>query len=56
MVMRTKSQDSERTVSEAAMMKMMAPDDHAATESPTLEMMVTMAVGPSLEVAGASTA
>jgi Rad3-related DNA helicase len=34
----------------------MAPDDHAVAESPTLEMMVTVAVGPSKEVAGASTA
>jgi hypothetical protein len=32
----------------------MAPDDHAVAESPTLEMMVTVAAGPSKEVAGAS--
>jgi hypothetical protein len=28
-----------------------APDDHAAVESPTLEMMVTVVAGPSKEVA-----
>jgi hypothetical protein len=43
-------------ISEAAMRKMVAPDDHATTESPTLEMMVTMVAGPSKEVAGVSTA
>jgi hypothetical protein len=32
------------------------PDDHAAAESPTPEMMVTVAAGPSKEVAGASAA
>jgi hypothetical protein len=52
---RTKSQDSERTVSEVAVREAVAPDDHAATESPTLEMMVTVAAGPSEEVARAST-
>jgi hypothetical protein len=35
---------------------MVAPDDHAAAESPTPEMMVTVVVGPSKEVAEASTA
>jgi hypothetical protein len=49
------SQDSERTVSEVAVRETVAPDDHAAAESPTPEMMVTVAVGPSKEVAGAST-
>jgi hypothetical protein len=38
------------------MREMVAPDDHATTESSTLEMMVTMVVGPSKEVARASTA
>jgi hypothetical protein len=33
-----------------------APDDHVVAESPTPEMMVTVAAGPSKEVAGASTA
>jgi hypothetical protein len=33
-----------------------APDDHAATESPTLEVTMTVVVDPSKEVAGASTA
>jgi hypothetical protein len=32
-----------------------APDDHAAAESPTPEMMVTVVAGPSEEVVGAST-
>jgi hypothetical protein len=53
---RTESQDSERTVSGAAVRETVAPDDHAATESRTSEMMVTMAVGPSKEVVEASTA
>jgi nitrate/nitrite-specific signal transduction histidine kinase len=35
---------------------MVAPDDHVAAESPTSEMMVTVVVGPSKEVVGASTA
>jgi hypothetical protein len=35
---------------------MVAPDDHAAAESPTPEVMVTVAVHPSKEVVGASTA
>jgi hypothetical protein len=43
-------------ISEAAVRKMVAPDDHATTESPTPEMMVTMVAGPSKEVAGVSTA
>jgi hypothetical protein len=33
----------------------MAPDEHAAAESPTPEMVVTMVASPSEEVAGAST-
>jgi hypothetical protein len=33
------------------MREMVAPDDHAVIESPTLEMMVTIVVGPSKEVA-----
>jgi hypothetical protein len=52
----TESQDSKHTDSEAAMRETVAPDDHAAIESPTPEMMVTMAVGPFKEVARASTA
>jgi hypothetical protein len=43
-------------VSEAIVRETVAPDDHAAIESPTLEMMVTVAAGPSMEVVGASTA
>jgi hypothetical protein len=43
-------------ISEAAVRKMVAPDDHATTESPTPEMMVTMVAGPSKEVVGVSTA
>jgi hypothetical protein len=43
-------------VSEAAMKETVVPDDHAAAESPTPEMMVTVTAGPSKEVAGASTA
>jgi hypothetical protein len=35
---------------------MVDPDDHAIIESPTSEMMVTVAAVPSKEVAGASTA
>jgi hypothetical protein len=50
------SQDSERTVNEVAVMEIVAPDDHAAAESPTLKMLVTIAVGPSKEVARASAA
>jgi hypothetical protein len=56
MAVRTESQDSEHTVSKAAVREMVAPNDHAAVESPTPEMMVTMVVGPSKEVARASTA
>jgi hypothetical protein len=33
----------------------MAPDEHAAAESPTPEMVVTMVASPFEEVAGAST-
>jgi hypothetical protein len=54
--MRTESQDSEHTVSEAAVRKTVAPDEHAAAESPTPEIVVTVAASPSKEVARASTA
>jgi thiamine monophosphate synthase len=50
----TESQDSERTVSGVVVGERVAPDDHAAAKSPTPEMMVTVAVGSSKEVAGAS--
>jgi hypothetical protein len=53
---RNESQDMEHTVSEVAMRKMVAPDEHATVESPTPEMVVTVAAGPSEELAGASTA
>jgi hypothetical protein len=33
-----------------------APDDHAAAKSPTLEVTVTVAVDPTMEIAGISTA
>jgi hypothetical protein len=46
----------ERIVSEAAVRKTVAPDEHAAVESPTPEMVVTVVAGPSEEVARASTA
>jgi hypothetical protein len=54
--MHTESQDSERTVSEAVVWETVAPDHHAAAESPTLQMTVTVVASPSKEVAGASTA
>jgi hypothetical protein len=38
------------------MRETVAPDDHAVAESPTPEVMVIMTVGPSKEVARASTA
>jgi hypothetical protein len=38
------------------MRETVAPDDHAIAESPTPEVMVIMTVGPSKEVARASTA
>jgi hypothetical protein len=38
------------------MRETMAPDDHASVESPTLEVMVTVAADLSKEVARASTA
>jgi hypothetical protein len=53
---RTKSHDSERTISEAAVRETVASDEHAAAESPTLVMAVTVVVGPSEEVAGTSSA
>jgi hypothetical protein len=52
----TESQDSEHIVSKAAVRETVAPDEHAAIESPTPEMVVTMVAGPFEEVAGASTA
>jgi hypothetical protein len=52
---RTESQDSERTVNKMAVREMVAPVEHAAVELPTLEMVVTVAIGPSEEVARAST-
>jgi hypothetical protein len=54
--MHTESQDSERTVSEVAVVETVAPDDHATAKSPTLEVIVTMAVDPAMEIAGISTA
>jgi hypothetical protein len=36
--------------------KTVAPDEHAAVESPTSEMVVTVVAGPFEELAGASTA
>jgi hypothetical protein len=51
---RTESHDSERTVSEATVRETVASDEHAAVESPTPGMVVTVVVGPSEEVAGAS--
>jgi hypothetical protein len=53
---RTESRDSKRTVSEVAMRETVSSDEHAAAGSPTPGMVVTMAVGPSEEVAGASAA
>jgi hypothetical protein len=53
---RTESYDSERTIGEVAVRETVAFDEHAATESPTPGMMVTMATGPSEEVARASIA
>jgi hypothetical protein len=44
----------ECTVSEVAVRETVASDEHAAVESPTPRMVVTVAVGPSEEVAGAS--
>jgi hypothetical protein len=52
----TESHDSERTISEAAVRKMVASDEHAAAESPTPGMVVTVVAGLSKEVAGASSA
>jgi hypothetical protein len=43
-------------VSEAAVREAVAPDDHAAAESPTPEVMVTVVADPSKEVVRASTA
>jgi hypothetical protein len=55
-MVRTKSHDSERMISKAAVRETVASDEHAAAESPTLVMAVTVAVGPSEEVAGTSSA
>jgi hypothetical protein len=55
-VVRTESHDSERTISEAVVRETVASNEHAAAESPTPGMAVTMAAGPSDEVAGASSA
>jgi hypothetical protein len=43
-------------VSGAAVGERVAPDVHAVAESPTPEMMVTVAAGPSKEIAEASAA
>jgi hypothetical protein len=51
----TESQDSERTVSEVAVRETVVLDEHATTESPTPEMVVTVVVGSFEEVAEAST-
>jgi hypothetical protein len=53
---RTESHDSERTISEAAVRETVASDERAAAESPTPGEMVSVAVGPSKEVARASIA
>jgi hypothetical protein len=53
---RTESHDSERTISEVAVRETVAFDEHAATESPTLVMAVTVEVGSSEEVARTSSA
>jgi hypothetical protein len=50
---RTESHDLERTVSEAVVRETVAFDEHAAIESPTPGMAVTVAASPSKEVAGA---
>jgi hypothetical protein len=49
----TESHDSECTISEVVVRETVASDEHAAAESPTLGMMLNVAVGPSEEVAGA---
>jgi hypothetical protein len=53
---RTESHDSERTISEAVVRETVASDEHDTVESPTPAMVVTVAVGPYEEVAGASSA
>jgi hypothetical protein len=53
---RTESHDLEHTVSKAAVRETVASDEHAVVESPTPRMVVTMVVGLSKEVAGASAA
>jgi hypothetical protein len=50
---RTESHDSERTVSEAVVRETVAFDEHAAIESPTSGMAMTVAASPSKKVAGA---
>jgi hypothetical protein len=52
----TESQDSKRTISEAAVGETRALDDHAVAGSPTLEVTMTVVVDPAMEVAGISTA
>jgi hypothetical protein len=53
---RTESHDSECTISEVAVRETVASNEHAAAELPTLGMAVTVAAGPSEEVAGTSSA
>jgi hypothetical protein len=53
---RTESDDLERMISEVAVRETVASDEHATAESPTLGIVVTVAVGPFEEVAGASIA
>jgi hypothetical protein len=52
----TESHDSKRIVREAAVRETAASGEHATAESPTLGTVVTVAVGPSEEVARASAA
>jgi hypothetical protein len=51
---RTKSHDSERTVSDATVRETVASNEHAVAESPTPRMAVTVVAGPFEEVVGAS--
>jgi hypothetical protein len=52
----TKTKLGLSTISEAVVRETVASNEHAAAGSPTLGMMVTVAAGPSEEVAGASIA
>jgi hypothetical protein len=54
--LRTESQDSERTVSEATVGETGAPNDQATVESPSPEVTMTVAMDPAMEVARASSA